>query len=401
MSDVLAYKCPNCGGKLVFDSKAQKMKCESCETEMEMKDFEAYDEALKASACQAEEDLQDYECAYMDDALSAHVCQACGGELVSDDVTMATECPYCGNTAIVTEQAADTLKPDFVIPFKLDKQVAKEALQNFYKGKPLLPKYFKEDNRLNKITGMYVPFWLYDSDTNSIGSYHATKVRTWTSGDTVYTKTSHYLVTRSGKLRFEKIPAGASKKLTEDASLEAIEPYDYASKTGFSMAYLSGYMADKYDLEASAQKPRIKDRIRSSVDNNLRSTIRGYTTLSQKDLRVNMKNSQTHYALFPIWMLNTKWHDETYSFVVNGQTGKLVGDLPIDWKRAFWIGAAIFAICAVLFGLIGVAIQPEYDTMPYIHGIGWGVSLITFISFFFVKKRDKKKDQSGKAGVKK
>ena len=112
------------------------------------------------------------------DGLRSYVCKSCGGEIVGDENTAATACPFCGNPVVMMGQFSGDLKPDYVIPFKLDKKAAKEALNNHYKGKVLLPKVFKDQNHIDEIKGVYVPFWLFDAGADVNIRYRATRVRT-------------------------------------------------------------------------------------------------------------------------------------------------------------------------------------------------------------------------------
>lgn len=400
MAEVLAYKCPNCGAPINFNSKSQMMACGSCGTEMDTAAFKAYDAALKEAEPQTEAVWADAEVSLWKDAsLAASVCKSCGGELITEGTTVATQCPYCGNAAIMPTKVSDILRPDYVIPFKLDKEAAKTALKKFYKGKPLLPKFFKDDNRIDKIAGMYVPFWLYDCDTQSHAVYNATRIKVWTSGDTRYTKTDYYMVTRDGNMGFEKIPADGLGKM-DDTIMESLEPFEYKDLTDFSMAYLSGYMADKYDVTAEENQPRVNQRVRSSVERALRATVHGYSSVSTKVMNVNVKNAQVHYALFPVWMLTTRWGEEAYPFAMNAQTGKLVGELPIDWKKALSIGGIITVLAAGVLGGILLAVSPAADIMGTAAIIAAVLALIcalTYIPLFSKKKKgENKKGGKGK-----
>ena len=399
MTDVLAYKCPNCGAPINFDSGSQMMKCASCGTQMELAAYQSYDAALKQKEPQSEAEWKDDEVTlWKDAAIVAMVCKSCGGEIIMDNTTVATECPYCGNAAVVPNKVSDMLRPDFIIPFKLDKNAARAALKKFYSGKPLLPKFFNDDERIDKIIGTYVPFWLFDCDTSNKAVYNATKTKSWTSGNTHYTKTDHYMVKRSGTMKFEKIPADGLEKM-DDAMMESIEPFEYADLTDFSMAYLSGYLADKYDVTAEASKPRVDKRVRKSVETALRATVQGYGTVDTKVMNVRITNGQIHYALFPVWILNTRWGDEIYTFAMNGQTGKLVGDLPIDWKKAATIGGTILAIAAALLSVVGVVASLPSDivnVIAVIAGIGAFITALTFITVLSKKKGNKNKKGQGK-----
>jgi DNA-directed RNA polymerase subunit RPC12/RpoP len=396
MADVLAYKCPNCGAPINFDSTSQMMKCGSCGTQMETSAWQAYDAALKQEEIQTVPDWKDeYVTLWHDDALTSSVCKSCGGELVMEKTTVATECPYCGNAAVVSNQVSDMLRPDFIIPFKLDKNAARNILRKFYRGKPLLPKLFKADERIDKITGVYVPFWLYDCDTANNAVYNATKTSSWTVGKTQYTKTDYYIVKRSGTMRFDKIPADGLEKM-DDAVMDALEPFDYKGLTNFSMAYLSGFLADKYDVTAEANQPRVDKRVRKSVEMAMRSSVRGYSSVTTKVLNVRIHNGQIHYALFPVWMLNTRWGDKIYSFSINGQTGKLVGDLPIDWKKAAGMGGIILIVAAIalsIIGLVGALSEGVTQAIAIIAAIAALVVALTFMPIFSKRKSSKNKKE--------
>ena len=354
--EIVEYKCPGCSAPLVFDSATQNMKCNSCQNEFEMTAVKQYNEALQAS----EQETTGWG-AYNNNgwaaeeqhALSGSVCQSCGGELLADATTVATECPYCGNAAVIPGQVSNTMRPDYVIPFKLDKNAAKEALKGFYKNKFLLPNFFKDENRIDKITGTYVPYWLFSCGTSSYATFDATRVQSWTSGDYHFTKTDNYLVTRNGDLAFEMVPADGSEKM-DDVFMEAIEPFGYRDLIPFAIPYLSGYIADKYDIDAEALKPRVDERIKTSVIDALKSTIHGYASVIPRNVNMNIKDGDIKYALFPVWILNTKYKDKLYTFMMNGQTGKLVGSLPVDWRKAaFWFGG-IFAGLGTVLSLISL-----------------------------------------------
>ena len=150
MAAIKEYKCPCCGGAVEFDSKIQKIKCPYCDTEFDTEAFTAHEEEVQ----NAKPDEMDWETTAggaweqgEESTLRSYVCNSCGGEIVCDENTAATSGPYCGNPVVMMGQVSGAFKPDYVIPFKIDKKAAKEALQRHYKGKKLLPKIFKKENR--------------------------------------------------------------------------------------------------------------------------------------------------------------------------------------------------------------------------------------------------------------
>lgn len=357
MADLLEYKCPCCGGALEFDSASQKMKCPYCDTEFEMETLKALDDALKQVSQNDQMDnwstSTDNQWAQDDtNGLKSYVCNSCGGEIIGDENTGATSCPYCDNPVVISDSFAGTLKPDLIIPFALDKKAAKEALSSHLQGKKLLPKVFKRENHIDEIKGIYVPFWMFDASVDGTASYEATKVRRWSDSDYDYTETSHYDIFRAGGMAFNNIPVDASSKMADDL-MDSLEPFDFSKAVDFQTAYFAGYLADKYDVTVDESIPRINARVKQSTEDSFKTTISNeYTTVSIKDSYINLTDGHARYALLPIWIMNTSWKGEKYTFAMNGQTGKFVGNLPMD-KRLY---RKYFAISFALFGVIGAGL---------------------------------------------
>jgi len=377
------YQCPACTGPLHFGAGSGKLECEYCGSSYEVAEVEAFyarksaaASGLTCPACKAElncgtgekeatcpgcgaefevEALLAFTARKAEtrqdsmtwdtqaggawdegetDGLRVYSCKQCGGEIVTDETTGATACPYCGNPVVLTGHFAGSLKPDLVIPFQVDKKAAIAALNNHYKGKRLLPKVFKDQNHIEEVKGLYVPVWLFDADADAQVEYEATKVRTWSDSDYDYTETRHYAVLRGGTLGFADVPVDGSTKM-DDTLMESIEPFDISGAVPFQAAYLPGYLADKYDVDADASIGRANERIKQSTEDAFRSTVVGYTSVTTVDSSVRLENGRARYALYPVWMLNTQWNGQKFTFAINGQTGKIAGDLPMD-KGAFW-----------------------------------------------------------------
>ena len=231
------------------------------------------------------------------------------------------------------------------------KEAAIQALKKHYEKKPLLPKVFSDQNHIEEIQGIYVPFWLYAGETEGKVVFNAEIIRRWSEGNYNVTETKYYDVTRGGSVYFTSIPANASSKMPA-VHMEAIEPYDFDGLQPFSTAYLPGFMADKYDVDAKDCIPRVEERAKNSTINMFRETVEGYSSTSLESETLSFEAGKARYALLPVWLLNTKWKDQNYLFAMNGQTGKLIGDLPIDKKKSrgifFGIWAAVAAVALLL-----------------------------------------------------
>ena len=354
MAVLQEFKCPCCNGAIEFDSNSQNMKCPYCGSEFDIATLQTYQEELSA---QTGDNMQWDTAAGQQwqpgetDGMRVYTCNSCGGEIVADETTGASECPFCGNPVVMTGQFAGSLKPDLVIPFKVDKKGAIAALKKHYEGKRLLPKVFKVENHVREVKGLYVPVWLFDTDAEAYVRYRATRTRTWSDSQYRYTETSHYAVARGGNIGFENVPVDGSTKM-DDTMMESIEPFNVAEAVDFQTAYLAGYLADKYDVDAEASIGRANERIKSSTEDAFRETVQGYTTVTTVNSNVNLQNGRARYALYPVWILNTQWNGQKFTFGINGQTGKIAGDLPMDkglfWK---WLLGVAGAVAAASFAL--------------------------------------------------
>lgn len=345
MTELLQYKCPACSGQLEFNSSVQKMKCPYCDSEFDVATLKQYDSELE----NAEKDDMNWETnaggewkADETDGMDVYTCQSCGGEIVADSTTAASKCPYCDNPVVMTGKFSGDLRPDYVIPFKYDKNAAKSALNKHLEGKRLLPKVFKDQNHIDEIKGLYVPVWLFDAEADARIIYKAQKKKTWSDNNFNYTETSYYSVVRAGKLNFELVPVDGSSKM-QDELMESIEPYDFKDAAAFQTAYLSGYLADRYDVTAEQSVDRANERIKNSTESTFASTVKGYSTFTRETGNIKLNGGKAKYALYPVWILNTTWNGNKYTFAMNGQTGKFVGDLPVDTGKAVKYFAGITA----------------------------------------------------------
>jgi DNA-directed RNA polymerase subunit RPC12/RpoP len=334
---LLEYKCPNCGGAVKFDAEKQELACPYCQSVIDMEALKAMEE--EASQSQEPETADwGYEGGQWREGeqqgMAVYACNTCGGQIVGDETLGATSCPFCGTPVVMTSKFSGTLRPDMLIPFKLDKNAALAALQKHYLMKKLLPSVFKDRSHLDEIKGVYVPFWLFEADTDAHIEYSATKIRRWSDKDYNYTETSVYRAIREGGIGFSQVPVDGSKAI-DDTLMESIEPFAMKEAVDFKSAYLAGYLANKYDVGAEESVGRANERIKNSTASAFVKTVTGYTTVTPQRTDIKLKSGVVRYAMFPVWLLSTRWKGLQFAFAMNGQTGKFAGDLPLD-KGAYW-----------------------------------------------------------------
>ena len=359
MSDIINFKCPACGAPISYKGESAGLTCDYCNSTFNMEQVKAAEAAEKISAESSDmtwtEPTQDL---IRDEngKMEGFLCPSCGAEIIADESLGATECPYCGNKAVVPHAFDGMYRPDVMIPFKLNKERAQAALKNFYKGKKLLPNGFADGNRMKEIQGVYVPFWLMSCEAEGDASFEGVNTETRESGNKRYTKEKHYLAHRHGKMQFNRIPADGSKAM-DDEYMDGLEPFDYKDLVEYDDAYFSGYLANRYDVSAEEVQERINVRVENSVVSELERTVKGYDSVNHKDHTVRFNSDKIEYAMLPVWMLTTKFQDVKYSFAMNGQTGKISGKLPVDmgkyWKYLLSTSLICFLIAQALIAIFG------------------------------------------------
>ena len=356
METIQNYKCPCCGAALVY--KDDTLHCDSCGNDFSVDTMQQIDDVQGDAGGPSKYDWGHYEPrSYEDDGeekLAGYTCPSCGAEITGDDTLGATVCPYCGDSTIVKSQFEGALRPDYIIPFKVDKKAAMTAFEADFKNAPFLPDAFKNRKKIEEMAGVYVPFWMFDCDCNAAICYKAERTSHWSDSDYDYVKTDHFKLYRSGSVGFANIPVDGSKK-ADDAYMEAVEPFNYADAMEFNSAYLSGYLADKYDVSAEESIERANERVKNSTEAVFRDTTRDYPIVAAESSKIDFSNGKIRYSLLPVWMLNIKYMDNTYKFAINGQTGKVVGEYPVDkgkkW-RYFAKVAGISYIAAIIIACI-------------------------------------------------
>lgn len=345
-----SYVCPGCGAAMEFDSQSQKMKCSHCGTQLSVEELDVLSDYSKK---QEDEVTGDFSSNNEKESFVSFKCPSCGAELLTDENTAATFCSFCGTPTLVESRVDDELKPSRIIPFKILKDEAKKKFVEWAKKGKFTPSDFYAGSTIDKITGMYVPFWLYDYNAEINVSCKAEKVHRETRGDYEYVHTDHYMVTRDVEADFNGIPADAAEKMPDDV-MDKLEPFEYNDLTDFQKPYLSGYYAEKYGYSADDMSDRIEKRVKDYIWDTARSTIKGYDSVSVVSKSNKLKRRNAEYVLMPVWLLNYHYKGKEYMFTLNGQTGRIVADRPVsNGKRIGWFAGLTVVITAVL-RIIGI-----------------------------------------------
>lgn len=365
---VVTYKCPNCDGGLIFDAESQKFHCEYCLS------YFTEEELVKAGQAKTEEKIEESaesakgtdstECAQEPESEAqndsddfqgyVYTCPSCGAEVVVSSTTAASHCCFCHNPVLISGRLEGNFKPDCIIPFAIDQDEAVERFFQWFKKKWFVPKNFFSKKQISKISGVYFPYWVANCDAQAQINASATKVRSWRSGNMRYTETSTYSVVRAGDIKFRDISKNALSKANKVLA-ENVQPFDYSDVKDFNMAYLSGFEAEKRDIESAEIEGQVRDDVVDYSAQLLRDTISGYDTVSLTGKEANM-NINWRYALVPVWLMTFKSGGKDYFYAMNGQNGTTCGKLPLSRSRLAILFASVFVSVALIILNFGGAV---------------------------------------------
>ena len=350
---VKTLKCLNCGADLLFNPALQKWKCEWCDSEYTEKDLGAgASDAAEKAHDTAEEPAEPLSASN----IRVYDCNYCGAEVVTDEVTSATFCVYCQRPVVLVNRLSGEFKPSVVIPFCNTKEQATETFRNYLKKKRFLPDEYKSNQNIEKLTGVYIPFWIYKGNVSFSVHGEGDIVSVRRSGDYRITKTDIYKIAREGKIRIENIPVDASSR-TPDDIMDSIEPFDFSALKNFSSEYLSGFLAERYDEDKEKVYDRAKTRFEGSAENKIKVSLKKYSTVRRHVNKKRIDNLSSRYGLLPVWMLYSNYKNKQYIYAMNGQSGKITGNLPIDSGKVFKFGAIVFGISGVIGGVLNLLVQ--------------------------------------------
>jgi DNA-directed RNA polymerase subunit RPC12/RpoP len=345
------FPCPSCGGNMEFSPDEQKLQCPYCKTVVEIENEET--------------DVREYNLRDAEDKASHNwggdkvvfKCSNCGGATVVDSSAKASFCSFCGSSHVVKTDEKAGIKPETMVPFKINSDKAKKKFKSWIKGKFFAPGQVKKDQTLERLQGVYIPFFTYDSSSNTAytakrGTHYYTTRTKVVNGKTVTERVRH---TRWTTVRgvysnyFDDVLVNVSRNIDDDL-VKRMGGYNLRKLLPYKAEYMSGFIAEKYSLSLNEGWYKAKMDIDDSIDQGIRRQVGG------DEFRLLNKNTdygqiKYKHVLLPLWMSAYKYKEKIYKFLVNGQTGKVSGQYP---KSPFKIAGVVLTVA--LIGLIGYLI---------------------------------------------
>ncbi len=345
----LSFKCPNCGGPVTFDPAKQLFGCDYCLSEFDEAALAAYEaEQAQKSAGQPQPTEQPGEDG---EAGVLYSCPSCGAEIVTNETTAATYCYFCHNPVVLAGRLEREYRPQWVLPFAIDREQAIDKFLAWARGKKFVPKDFFDQQQIETMNGVYYPYWLADYQGQAHFQGQGSTVTTATRGDYQVTTTNYFSVERDLAVDFQNLARPALSQADRKLA-DGVHPFDMTLAKAFAPAYLSGFLAEKRDVAAEAVRESVEKELLGYVESEIRSAS-GYHTLTGQTQTAYTKTDYK-YCLLPTWVLTYRGRDgRTYHYAMNGQSGAACGALPIDQPR-LWANTALwFSLIAGLLLLGG------------------------------------------------
>lgn len=356
----VTYKCPNCGGELVFDPAEQNYHCGYCQSRFSQQELERIEpdqreagreQGLKEAGAQEgnqEDSREDSRENSQEEALIYH-CPSCGAQIVTDETTAASFCYYCHNPVVLEGRLSGKYLPDKIIPFAIGREAAIKQFMNFVKRKRFVPRDFFNESQIEKLSGVYYPYWSYGCHVEGRVAGEAARIRVWMAGDTEFTETSVFHVERQGEVTLDCMTKNALRS-SDKALVEGVLPFRTQEMKEFSMGYLAGFFAEKRDMEREEFAEGMRQDARSCAKSLLRGSIQGYSTVNIQQDQAKISQEEWQYLLLPVWVLTYGGRNgRMYYYAMNGQTGNVCGELPVDRKKlgifCAGLGFAVTLLC--------------------------------------------------------
>lgn len=315
-------KCPKCSAELILDSENNKLKCEYCRSIFDLEETKK----------------EVYTC-------------SCGAEIITS--TELKKCIYCDSKDLTRKQFKSKYNIDYIIPFETTKEDAIKSFKKLCKDKWFMPKTFNINKKSQEIKGIYIPAMLCDYDTTGVLETECDDISTWKSNGYKYTKIDKYKAIRGGNVSFEKILVNTTNNLDENI-LKIIEPYNFKKMKEFDKDSCNDYLIEKNNKTKDELLKQANEKTKNYFKEEMKKDIKGFNKIKEIDSSINLYNLKTSFVLLPIWLLNIKYKKKSYTFAMNGQTGKINDNTPIDKKRIIFLWISTFIIIFAVLLLLNL-----------------------------------------------
>jgi predicted RNA-binding Zn-ribbon protein involved in translation (DUF1610 family) len=348
LEDSQVYLCSGCGGNMEYDISSQKLKCPYCGVEEDIQSDRNLVKEYDFSEVAHREANSEWN-----NEVSVVKCDACGAETVVEKYQTALHCGHCGSSHVLESKQSAGIKPEGIIPFKVDAYKAKEEFHKWIKGMWLAPNNLKQLYQSEKLISVYVPYWTYDAETyNSYtaqgGEHYYVTVRR-DGKDVRERRTRWHFVSGNFNMFFDDVQVNASKNYNDSLMIQ-VEPYNTKEVELYKPQFISGHTAERYSKGVVECFQIAKDKIYDDLEDEVRSRVRQrYDEVRSISIDTEYSEVKYKHVLLPLWTAQYDYKGKKYRYMINGQTGEIAGEAPISPIKVTLLILLILA--AILAGL--------------------------------------------------
>ena len=386
--------CPGCGAGMRFDIASQQLKCDYCGATAKVGEISVGTEAREQKGVwpEAESDpVGDAGTAAPEDDgetmdVTVFTCPQCGGEIYSTGQEASSFCTFCGASVVLEGRLTKTARPKYIIPFMKTKEDCKKIYAGMTSKAIFSPKELKDPEYLERFQGIYLPFWTYSFSQKGNVVLKGSRE----SGD----YTEHLSLSCDLDASYDGISYDASSAF-QDELCRYITPFNSSSVKEFDPGYMSGFYADAADVES---KVYLKDAEKDANDETFKKVRDKYPDVtvnppSNPGKAFHTKLEGITAAMYPVWFLTYRSGDRVAYAVVNGETGKIAADLPVD-RRRFLLGSALLAVpLFLLFTLLPtITAQRQIIIAAILSAAAFAIYLLSSME---IDRRENRTDDKG------
>lgn len=333
---VINKKCKNCGAVLSFDPSIQNLKCKTCSSEV---DFKKSNDYAKHSIDMERvfEEIDNQE------SITTMHCSNCGAMFKGDKKTMSTTCSYCGANLVIDFENKTGIQPDACIPFAFDRIAASAKFNEGIKKKWFLPNKFKKSPPESSIESVYIPAFTFNCTTNNRYTGQLIEEYKDSDGDSQY---SYRRISGNEVVYSKDLMVECSEYMTQ-TTFNTIKPFDTYDAYKFKEEFIMGYSVEYYNRKMEDVKNLVKKMIERNIKDQILKNY-SYDRVDYLNIDTKYTFAEYSYIILPTYRVNYKYNNKEYSTFMNGQTGKVGGNLP---RSGLKISAFIIGILLAL-GLI-------------------------------------------------
>lgn len=361
-NDKKTFYCAGCGGVMQYDISAGELKCPYCGLKAEIPDdgrvIREHDFNLEADQGETTQWNQE-----------AHVlkCDNCGAEVVVEKNVTSVTCAYCGSSHVLESKQMAGIKPEAILPFKVDKGQASQIFHTWVKKRWFAPNALKNLYQQDKMNAIYTPYWTYDADasasyTGEGGEVYYVTVKDSEGNTHRERRVRWYFVSGHVGRFFDDVLVSA--KSDDKKWIEKVGYYNTGELKPFSSIYLSGFQAEKYEISPKQGFVTAQNIMYRQLESDARQQIlMRYDEARNIRLRASYSNVKFKHTLMPVWTSGYMYKDKLYNFVINGQNGKISGNRPYSPVKI-----TIASIIALILIILALVLFMKYDEADDYYG---------------------------------